>query len=532
MMLAGCTGVPAKPAWAQNNPPRLESKHGEDPYEGRLLRWGGRSEPATQAQAPQPPAATSGQTTMAAYPGTAPPAGYAPAGYTGPAAAPGPYPGQAPPSGYPSPTPPPGYQGGVVQTSYQNAYPDTGLPPVSASQPPNPGMVPVGGIGVAPAGPDVVPSGVMGPPPPGPNPPPGGTALTGAPRNPVLAAPSPDDSDGPKEDKGGWDISKLAPENVLKDLKKATGFGPDKTLAKTAFQEGEALFRQKKFNEAAEKFSTASWRWPDSAMEEDSMFLLSECYFFTDRYGKADDSYANLLKKYENTRYLDTVMAREFAIGRYWEQMDIQHHRWPTTPNLTDKSMPWFDALGNAIAAYDRVRLHDPTGPLADDAVMATANAYFRNARWEDAAYHYDILRRDYPKSQFQKEAHVLGLQAKWRMYQGSMYDGKPLEEAKEIAQQTLTQFPGKLGEEEARVAETRARINEQAAEREWAMGQFYEKKRAYGSARFYYRSVIEKYPRTQVAERAKVRMDEIRDKPDTPPDYLEWLKKIADRKR
>ena len=43
-----------------------------------------------------------------------------------------------------------------------------------------------------------------------------------------------------------------------------------------------------------------------------------------------------------------------------------------------DKTRPWFDTWGNAIAAYESIHMHDPRGPLADIAVMAVANMYFR----------------------------------------------------------------------------------------------------------------------------------------------------------
>ena len=51
------------------------------------------------------------------------------------------------------------------------------------------------------------------------------------------------------------------------------------------------------------------------------------------------------------------------------------------------------------------------------------------------------------------------------RIYQGPLYDAKPLKDATEIADQTLKQFRGKLGDEEARVAQTRGRIEVLKAE-------------------------------------------------------------------
>jgi TolA-binding protein len=389
---------------------------------------------------------------------------------------------------------------------------------------------PQGNSGVVQAGAsEVVPVSVTTMPPAGPGVP--GSAAAGSAPDPVVVSPVPADK-AKSADDGGFDISKLAPDQVWKSIRTAAGFGPDEKIARAAFQDGLALMRQKKFDEAAAQFNTASWRWPDSALEEDSLFLLGECYFFAERYAKAYDAYANLLKKRENTRYLDTIMWREFDIGRYWEQSDMHAHHWPTTPNLTDRTQPWFDTGGNALGAYQQVRLHDPMGPLADYSLMATANYYFRNQQWEEAADTYDTLRKDYAKSKFQKDAHVLGLQSVTRMYQGPYYDATPLNRAKEIADQTLKQFHGRLGEEERYVAETSARIVEQKAEREWAMARYYDDKQHYGAARQYYKTIIDTYPRTPLAEKAQNRLQELKGKPDNPPNHFTWLTGLFEREK
>jgi TolA-binding protein len=450
--------------------------------------------------------------------------------------APGFYPGTAQTAGYPGPTPPAAYPSGDPPASYPGAsppgtYPSPGYPSVGMAPPPTSGVVPIGATGIGPAGRDVVPVVALDAPPTSPGPP----TSAADPGTPLISAPRPQDTPNtakPGDDNSGFEWSKLAPENVWKDMKKAAGYGPDEKIARTEFQAAEALFREKKYAEAAPKFYTASWRWPDSVLEEDALFLLGECYFFADQYSKAHDAYANLLKKHENTRYLDTVMTREFAIGRFWEQLDVKSSHWPTTPNLTDKTRPLFDTFGNALAAYEAVRLHDPTGPLAADAVMATANAYFRKGRWEDAAYHYDILRKDYPKSQFQQQAYVLGAQARWRIYQGKYYDAGPLNDTSDIVNQALTQFRGRLGEEEPRMLEMRARLLAEKAERELAMAQYYDNKKYYGAARQYYRSLIEQYSTTPAAQQARKRLDEIKNEPDSPPNHFVWLTRLFERER
>ena len=154
-------------------------------------------------------------------------------------------------------------------------------------------------------------------------------------------------------------------------------------------------------------------------MEEDALFLQAESYFFADEYVKAHDAFEVLFKKYSNTRHLETAVSREFAIGRFWEQMQDTKPLWTIQPNFTDKGRPWFDTFGYAIKAYQNVRMYDPTGPLADHSVMAIGTAYFRHNEFEDAAMEFDQLRKDYPNSDHQMLAHVLGMQAKMRVYQG-----------------------------------------------------------------------------------------------------------------
>jgi outer membrane protein assembly factor BamD (BamD/ComL family) len=231
------------------------------------------------------------------------------------------------------------------------------------------------------------------------------------------------------------------------------------------------------------------------------------------------------LKKYTNTRHLDTVVAREFALGRYWDQLYEEKPTWPTTPNLTDSNRPMFDTFGYAVQAFERVRLNDPTGPLADASLLALGNVYFRRGQFENAAYNYDLLRKEYPNSKYQMSAHVLGLQAKMRMYQGTMYSQGPLNDAKKIADQTLTQFDEKhLGQERERVMRARAQILEEKANREFALAEYYAQKQYYGAARMYYQGVIDEYPGTQRAEQAKARFAAIRNEPDSPPSRFQWL--------
>ncbi len=383
----------------------------------------------------------------------------------------------------------------------------------------------------------------------------GGPALLsdvpGAGPPPVIPAALPGPPDGAvsidtlkkqeeEKKKTGFEWSDLAPENIYKNMKKAAGYGPDEKIARAAMEEAETLFREataekdpalriKKYTEAGTKFATVADRWPDSPLEEDALFLQGESEFWSDQYPKAHDTYGGLLKKYSNTRHLDTVMYREFAIGRYWEQLYDAKPTWPTTPNFTDNGRPMFDTFGYAIQAYERIRTHDPTGPLADASLMALGNAYFRHGEFEEAGYNYDLLRKEYPNSKHQMSAHLLGLQAKMRVYQGAWYDGAPLNDAGKLAEQTLKQYGDKLGPERERVTRARAQIIEEQANRELILAQYYDHRQEYRAARIYYASVCNGFPNTDKAKEAEKRLGEIKDLPDLPPNHFKWLTSLFD---
>ncbi len=344
---------------------------------------------------------------------------------------------------------------------------------------------------------------------------------------PATGLPSTASTEPESQNDSSYELSDFSPDNIGGTLKKMSGYGPNEGVARALLQEGESLFRQKKYSEAAGRFRSAAARWPDSPLEEDAWFLEAESYFFSDKYPKAQDTYDKLLEKHKIPRHLDAICKRLFAIAQYWEQLHASSPHWPTTPNLTDASRPRFDTFGNAIKAYESVRMHDPIGPLADDAVMATANTYFRKGRYEDAAYHYDVVRKEYPRSEHQPRAHLLGIQSKLQMYQGHLYDGTPLKEADELAEQALSQFRRELGAEQQRVAQVRNDIVRRKAERDWAVAQYYDKKKQYGAARHYYQAILKDYPLTQFAPQAQARLEQIRGEPEEPPNRFKWLTNV-----
>ena len=326
------------------------------------------------------------------------------------------------------------------------------------------------------------------------------------------------------DEKSAWEktLDTVKPSNVNKRFKQAIGRGPDEAIAKAAFDKGEDLFKQKQYDEAAKHFKEAISRWPDSGLEEDAMFYLAECYFFADRYYRASDSYVALLKKYSGSKYLNDVVKRQFAIARYWEEV-AKEHQWYAL-NVTDKKRPYFDSEGNAVAIYKHISQDDPSGPLSDDALMATASYYFRHNRFEDAAFEYDRVCKD-PSSEHLLTAHLLGIRSKLRSYLGPQYEASPLDDAEKLIEKTLATFPPEqLKGERERLLQAREAIRFERGQRVFQSGEYYYKIKYYRAARHYYLSVLRDFPDTPFGQMAQERLEETKNLPPVPRDYFKWL--------
>ncbi|TWT88202.1 Outer membrane protein assembly factor BamD [Pseudobythopirellula maris] len=320
-------------------------------------------------------------------------------------------------------------------------------------------------------------------------------------------------------------IPALDPRAAANKVKETFGHGADETAARALYERGVQSFNDKHYAAAITKFKAAAQRWPGTMLEAKAMFALAEARYFGKEYDKAMDAYVDLLTKHPNTPRLDASIERLWAIARYWEKYNDYNPTVALAFNAWDDTRPAFDTIGHAVKAYEAIRLNDPTGPRADDAIMATAGIYFRRERYFDADYHYELLRRDYPRSEHQFEAHLLGLQSKMRMYQGPDYDGTPLEEGQKLAERIRTNFAGRLTDvERQRLTKTRAELAALIEARDLRMAEYYHNIDHNASAKIYLKALVEKDPDSPAAAVAKQRLAELGELPPRPEQPLGWF--------
>lgn len=324
-------------------------------------------------------------------------------------------------------------------------------------------------------------------------------------------------------------------ESLSRSVMSMAGYGEDAKLARQLLDEGAALIARARKNpaqasalyeEADGKLKWAAFRWPDSTIEEDALFLRAEAAFFTDDYPEALELYSGLLKKYSNTRYLNTVSRRLFAVGQFWVAQYLKGSTPGIVPNMFDKKEPTFFMFDEAINAFDLIRIYDSRGPLADDSVMAAAMAHFKCQDYDDAAYYFDMLRTEYPDSEHLKMGYMFGLESKFQVYQGPRYDSSPLDDAEKISSQAIFSV-GSDDQAKQKLREAMQRVEFEKAKRDWRMAQYYDKKKYYRAAGFYYREIVKNYPKSEFATRSRARYEQIKGLPPEPPNHFSWLTNV-----
>jgi|GEM_PF-1922470 len=321
-------------------------------------------------------------------------------------------------------------------------------------------------------------------------------------------------------------------ESLYRSTMSTMGYGEDAKLARKLLDEGAALIARAKqnpaqaaalYDEADGKLKWAGFRWPDSTIEEDAIFLRAEAAYFTDRYPDALELYGGLLKKYGNTRYLNTVSNRLFAVGQFWIAQYMKSSAPGIVPNMFDKKEPTFFLFDEAINAFDLIRIYDSRGPLADDSVMATAMAYFKIKDYDDAAFYFDMLRTEYSESEHLKKGHMFGLESKFQIYQGPRYDSTPLEDADSISDQAVF-LVGDDDKAKRALREAMQKVEFEKAKRDWQMAQYYDNKKHYRAAGFYYLEIVKNHQNSEFAKLSRERYEQIKNLPPEPPNRFAWL--------
>lgn len=326
----------------------------------------------------------------------------------------------------------------------------------------------------------------------------------------------------------------LAPSQLLTTIKARTQ-GANPAVAKENYTEGQRLYQaaidqlerdpdgdlhKDMFNEAANQFRVASASMPDSQVEENALYFEGESYFFADRYVQSNRAFEKLIANYSGTHHLDHAEHRRYAIAVYW----LELAETTFMPSLTDPKRPQSGLATEARRVLHRIRIDDPTGKLADDATLALGKAFMNTQRYYEAADTFEDLRKNYPGSPHQFTAHMLELESRLQGYQGKNYDDTPLRKADDLMKNIVRLFPKECEGQLDYLEQRAAQIQNQIAERDYSMAQYFENKGENRAARIYYQKVADDFKHTPLGESVNQQIEKVAALPPKPAQPAQWL--------
>ena len=290
----------------------------------------------------------------------------------------------------------------------------------------------------------------------------------------------------------GWEKTKVAPDPTSES---------EFAAAKKLYDAGDFAGSLKLLYPLAKREVKKGSPWGEKAQ-----YWQAETEFKLKKYVRAHDSYEILIKKYPGTEYVDKIVAREFQIAQIWlapEDPKVKPMDWTSH---FDGRQPLVDTGSFAVKALDHVRLHDPLGPLADDAALRTADHYHTIGDYDTAAVFYDQLLAENAKSEFRERAQLSSIDAKMKGYIGPEYDIVGLEQARETIQKSMAEFPERQASDNG-LYHTLDLIRDQEAERAYTIGLYYIRARKPTSAEYYFGYVMNKWPKSKWAGQARKEM-------------------------
>lgn len=242
---------------------------------------------------------------------------------------------------------------------------------------------------------------------------------------------------------------------------------------------------------------------------QDAKFFEAECYYLQDNWPKAAETYMDLMNKFPRNKYRETALTRMFEIADFWledTRLSMRQYkekedglRWYVPPHFVtwEDKKPFLDEEGRAVQLLEAVRFGDINSPRADQALFLCGSIKFFDEDYKDADYYFTQLSQKHNNRSEQAEkmaenATRLAIIAKHLSTGGADYDGRKGAEARILVQEALDKYPN-LNKDKF-LDNQIVSITKEQAEKDFKMGEFYERTGHPGAAVWQYDLVIRRY--------------------------------------
>ncbi len=162
-------------------------------------------------------------------------------------------------------------------------------------------------------------------------------------------------------------------------------------------------------------------------------------------------------------------------------------------------------AEDEAIEMLYRIQNRSPGSPLAEKALLRTADFYYRTAQYDLAADAYGVYLKSYPRSPLVTAVRLRQAFSSIGQFRGTKFDPTPITDARQQLSDLIVSEP-KVAADEG-LAEMVDRIDGAFAQKLYQTGDFYDRTHQPVAAVYTWRYLVQTYPDSMLSGRAQARI-------------------------
>jgi outer membrane protein assembly factor BamD (BamD/ComL family) len=279
------------------------------------------------------------------------------------------------------------------------------------------------------------------------------------------------------------------------ELKQAGDTQEEQFLLRVA--EMKRLVDAGKPDEVEQAISNLRADFPEIAGADFNVFSDGEILLAKGKLTKAYRKYEKFLDDYPTSPLRDAALEREFGIAS--DGLAGRRKRVLLIFNLS--------RYDEGIKIMEKIADRTGTTETAQRASLAVAAFYEKRRKFDEAYHKWSEIQTRWPTGQLAKDSLEGMARTKYAAFRGREYDTSGLISAKSYYENYKLRYPDDA--EKLQVNDILLRINEQMADKQLAVAQYYDRTGSKGPANMYYQMVVDDYPDSKAAAKAKERLSE-----------------------
>ncbi|MFH1767601.1 MAG: outer membrane protein assembly factor BamD [Candidatus Omnitrophota bacterium] len=258
-------------------------------------------------------------------------------------------------------------------------------------------------------------------------------------------------------------------------------------------KEGLEFFNTGDYKRALKEFSKMKSYYPDAFEAAEAQYYIARCFERLNNHYRAFSEYEKLIRTYPNSKRIQEAVKNQYYIGEYLSE--TKEKRFLGVPLSVLNEHP-------AVEVFETIAETSPYSEYAPKALYKLGLFLLERSRYDEAKDAFSKLIDSYPDNELVDSAKYHLALSSSKSSAGSDYDKTAISDARQRLEEVIEKNPQSDVSKEAR--EKVKAIKDKEAQKDFDTALFYEKQDKINSARIYYQSVIDNYPQTDYAVKAR----------------------------